>query len=407
MQLPGHLLGWAIAALAGIVLFLSSWIVVPAPTFTLLPLGVGAPEISPVLLLANGILLGLSLWLRLDTPLRVIAIALSMAGLVLSSLPLLQLPATVQRAEAQMQATLGPGYANQIPSPLQPYLRPHPFSPLALVTGLPNFNLQPHRQTLLAADGTPLELEIYQPPQSTTLEVTPVIVTIYGGAWQRGEPAETARFSTYMAAQGYAVVAIDYRHAPQHRFPAQLEDVQAALRWIVNQSASYGFDPNHLALVGWSAGAHLAMLAAFQPDGVPVRAVVNYYGPVNLAAGYRNPPVPDPINSRAVLEAFLGGTPEQLPSLYQQASPIHHVRPGLPTTLLIYGQRDHIVKPTFGQQLHTALQTSGNQAALIALPWSEHAFDAVFRGLGNQIALYYTERFIAHCLQANKPPNPA
>jgi acetyl esterase/lipase len=400
MQLSGHLLAWAILLLAGLFLFLSSWIVIPAPIFALLPLGVGAPEISPLLLLGNGILLGLSLCLRLDTPLRFIAIALSTAGLVLSSLPLLQLPATLQRAEAQMQAALGPDYATRISPRLQPYLRSHPFVPLAFVQGLPNPSLQPQRQTWLASDGTPLKLDIYQPPQSTSLgALWPVIVTIYGGAWQRGEPKETARFSTYMAAQGYAVVAIDYRHAPQHRFPAQLEDVQAALVWLVEQAPTYGFDPNRLALVGWSAGAHLAMLAAFQPGAVPVQAVVSYYGPVDLPAGYRNPPVPDPINSRAVLEAFLGGTPEQLPDLYQQASPIHYIRPGLPPTLLIYGQRDHIVKPLFGRQLHSALQAEGNSAALVLLPWSEHAFDAVFRGLGNQLALYYTERFLAQRLK--------
>lgn len=387
---------WAIALLAAIALFLSSWIVVPAPTMLLLPLGVGAPEVSPFLLLIQGVLLGLALPLKLPGPLKSLVIAMATMGLVLSSLPLLQVPATVRRAEAQMQS-LGPDYGGQRPPNGQPFLRSRPFALLDLLRGLPEGAIAPERQTVMTPDGAALALDIYQPPGAPGLH--PAIVTIYGGAWQRGAPGATARFSSYMAAQGYTVFAIDYRHAPEHRFPTQIEDVQAALAWTRDRAATYSIDPSRMALVGWSAGAHLAMLAAYGPGALPMRAVVSYYGPVNLAAGYYDPPVPDPIDTTAVLESFLGGDPQQLPALYQQASPIFAVRPGLPPTLLIYGQRDHLVQLSYGQQMHEALLASGNPAALIAIPWAEHAFDAVFRGPGNQIALYYTERFLAWALR--------
>ncbi|NER85439.1 MAG: alpha/beta hydrolase, partial [Leptolyngbya sp. SIO1D8] len=220
-----------------------------------------------------------------------------------------------------------------------------------------------------------------------------------GGAWQRGKPSHIARFSRYMVAQGYTVVAIDYRHAPEYRFPTQLQDVQTALQWVQANAVAYDIDLNRLALAGWSAGAHLVLLAAYQPDALPVKAVVNYYGPTNLAEGYRDLPVPDPIDTRAVLEAFLGGSPEQMPQAYQLASPIHHVRLGLPPTLLIYGGRDHLVKPIFGQQLDERLRAIGNASVLLNLPWAEHVFDSVFRGISNQMALYYTERFLAWSLR--------
>jgi acetyl esterase/lipase len=388
--------GWAIALLAAIALFLSSWIVVPAPTLFLLPLGVGAPEVSPFLLLSQGILLGLALLIKFPGPLKILVIAMAAMGLVLSSLPLLQVPATVGRAEGQMQS-LGTPYSGQLPPNGQPFLRPSPFALIDLVQGLPEGAIAPERQMVITPDGAALAVDIYQPPSAQGPH--PAIVTLYGGAWQRGAPAATARFSAYMAAQGYTVFAIDYRHAPEHQFPTQIEDVQAALSWIGDRATTYSIAPDRVALVGWSAGAHLAMLAAYQPEGLPVRAVVNYYGPVNLVEGYYDPPVPDPIDTIAVLESFLGGNPEQLPELYQQASPIFSVRPGLPPTLLIYGQRDHVVKPSYGQQLYAQLRASGNPAALIALPWAEHAFDAVFRGPSNQIALYYTERFLAGALR--------
>ncbi|MBD1872587.1 alpha/beta hydrolase [Nodosilinea sp. FACHB-131] len=406
-----QLVDWTIAALAAIALFLSLWIVIPAPTFFLLPLGVGAPEVSSFLLLGQGMVLAFAVVRRgakvekrgrSRSFVWFLTLGFSATGLVLSSLPLLQLPATVRRAEAQMQRALGANYSSQIPAQVRPLLRSRPFILGDLIWGLPEPATAPQRQTVLTPDGATLALDIYQPPKSPTQQTPhPAIVTIYGGAWQRGEPAATTRFSAYMAAQGYTVVAIDYRHAPAYRFPTQLEDVQTALKWVGDRAPDYSIDLNRIALVGWSAGAHLAMLAAYEPRGLPVQAVVNYYGPINLSAGYYDPPVPDPIDTRAVLETLLGGSPEQLPELYQQASPIFSVRSGLPPTLLIYGQRDHVVKPSYGQQLYEQLQASGNVAAWIALPWAEHAFDAVFRGPSNQIALYYTERFLAWALRPN------
>jgi acetyl esterase/lipase len=201
-----------------------------------------------------------------------------------------------------------------------------------------------------------------------------------------------------MTAQGYTVVAIDYRHAPRYRFPAQLQDVQAALQFILQQAANYEIDPTRIAVMGWSAGAHLASLAAYQPNTTPFRAVINYYGPTNLLQGYNEPPSPDPINTKAVLTAFLGGSPQQVATQYNLASPVNYVKSNLPPTLLIYGDRDHLVKPIFGQQLYQRLRATGNTAILIKIPWAEHSFDSVFAGMSNQIALYYTERFLAWAL---------
>ncbi len=332
-------------------LFLSSWIIVPAPNFTLLPLAVGSPEISPILLIGNLIALLLSFTAKKQLLLARIAIGFSLSGILLSSLPLLQLPSTIQQAEAQMQPLLS---NLQIPADLQAKMRRHPFVLADLFTGLAKPKVRHHQQNFAAADGTPLNIEIYQP---LTTGKHPAIVTIYGGAWRSGEPAQKATFNQYMAAQGYTVVAIDYRHAPQYRYPAQIQDVQAALNFILQQAANYEIDSSRIAVIGWSAGAHLALLAAYQPNTTPIRAVINYYGPTNLLQGYKEPPSPDPINTKAVLTAFLGGSPEEVETQYKLASPINYVKSNLPPTLLIYGDRDHLVKPIFGQQLYQRLQS--------------------------------------------------
>ncbi|QLE58850.1 alpha/beta hydrolase [Nostoc sp. TCL26-01] len=384
---------WLGLILSFIGLFLSIWIVIPAPNFTLLPLAVGSPEISPILIIGNSIALLLSFSQSKYFLLSRIAVSCSLLALILSCIPLWQLPTTIQQAQTQMQAVLGNW---QIPADLQAKMRPRPFVLADLFTGLAKPKVRQSSHTFAAADGTPLSLEIYQPMVTGRY---PAIAAIYGGAWQRGKPTQNARFNSYIAAQGYTVVAIDYRHAPRYRFPAQLQDVAAALQFMIQQAETYEIDPTRIAVIGWSSGGHLATLAAYQLNNIPIRAVINYYAPTNLLQGYTDPPSPDPINTKAVLQALLGGSPEQVPTLYQEASPINHVKPNLPPTLLIYGDRDHLVKSIFGQQLYQRLQATGNKAIFLKIPWAEHSFDAVFNGMGNQIALYHIERFLAWALR--------
>lgn len=385
---------------SGLGFFLSLWIVVPAPTFALLPLSVGAPEVSPWLIVGNAIaaLLALS---QYQHPLGRIALVASVVGLLLSSLPLSQLPAAQRAMTMTMQQNLGIENLDQenlnykLPSLLQ--MRPQPFRWVDTFRGIPLTAVR-HDSGIVFAEieNERLTLDVYRPP---TPGRYPTIVVIYGGAWQNGNPSLDADFNRYMAAQGYTMIAIDYRHAPRYQFPSQLLDVQRAMQFIQQHAADYDVDLDRMAVMGRSAGAHLAMLLAYQPDATPIRAVVNYYGPVDLAAGYQDPPVPDPIDTRAVLEAFLGGSPQQVPEQYELASPIHYIKPNLPPTLLIYGSRDHVVEAKYGQQLLDRLQASGNTAVLLEIPWAEHAFDAVFSGVSNQLALYYTGRFLAWALQ--------
>lgn len=380
-------------------LFLSLWVVVPAPTSWLLPLGVGVPEVTPWLFFVNAIALIL-VFLRLHEgwPYN-IALVCSLLGLLLSLLPLLQFPSANARFATQMQTVLGTDYLTKVPQSEVLPMRPHPFILADVFRGIFVKEVRIDRGIVFAKpDGVELKLNVYRPLPTGKY---PTIIMIYGGAWRTGTPNNDETFSRYMAAQGYSVVAIDYRHAPEYRFPAQLEDVQAALLYIQSHADELEVDIERMAVMGRSAGAHLAMMAAYQPDAVPVRAVVNYYGPVNLTNGYYNPPFPNPIDTRAVLCAFLGGTPEELAEIYRKASPISYIRPELPPTLLVYAGRDHIVQAKFGRKLYEQLQATGNRAVWLEIPWAEHAFDAVFNGVSNQLALYYTERFLAWALKSS------
>lgn len=384
--------------LSFISLFLSSWIIVPAPNMFLLKLGVGAPEISPGLFLLNLFSLLFSFICIHNYQLRYPAYIASFIGLLICGRVLVNIaPTQIQMAKAMKQG-LGANYLERIPVQLSAKMQTHPFNLLNAFRGIPLGKTRHQKDIVFATPaGVPLQMEVYQPPE---VGKYPAVVVIYGGAWQIGNPSDYPEFNQYIANQGYTVFAIDYRHAPQYRFPAQLDDVRTALDFIRKHAAEYEADPERIVLFGRSAGAHLAMLAAYQPDAPPIRGVVSYYGPVNLTEEYKEPPHPDPINVRAVLETFIGGSPEELPTQYQIASPIDYLTRPLPPTLLIYASRDHLVEARFGRQMYQTLLQSGNTAVLLEIPWAEHAFDAVFGGVSNQLALYHTERFLAWALSS-------
>ena len=390
---------WLALGLAVPSVFVAMWIVVPAPNRVLLPLAVGAPEVSALLLLAAAIALLLALAdVRWQARARWAAIG-AVVAIGLSASPFVRFHAVADDADQSLRLALGGDYFTRIPAGQRAHFRAAPLAVSSLFRGLgrPSDSVMVTRHArIVDATGAQMTYDVYQP---TTAGLHPVLVQIYGGAWQRGEPSDFAEFATYIAAQGYVVFAIDYRHAPQYRFPAQLDDVRTALRLLNANAARWQADMTRLVLIGRSAGAHLAMLAAYAPDAPPIRGVIDYYGPVDLVEGYRHPPSPDPLQVRPVEEALMGGTPDAMLDRYRVASPISFVTRHLPPTLLIYGGRDHIVEPRFGDLLAGRLRAEGNTVVHVEIPWAEHAFDTVPNGPSGQLARYVTERFLASVTQ--------
>jgi acetyl esterase/lipase len=382
-----------VLAIAG--LFLSAWIVLPPPNFFFLRLAVGAPEVSPWLIGLQAIALLLLLTTYSTSWLKPVALACVAIALVLSTLPLVQLPQLIRKAD---QAMIQSG----IPAQSLERGRSRPFVFWDVFRGIAIAPTRPAQVIQFAnPQGEPLAMNVYQPlppgdQPAGTKSKYPAVIVIHGGGWQGGRPGDNAAVSRYLAAQGYTVLAITYRLAPRHRFPAQLEDVRAAIAYIRQHADDLEVDVSRMALMGRSAGAHLAMLAGYEDvlNAPPLRGVVNYYGPVDLTEGYYDPPKPDPIDTIRLLEDLLGGTPKELSELYKLASPLTFARAGVPPSLLIYGGRDHVVQAKFGRGLAERLRQTGNVAMFLEIPWAEHAFDAIFPGVSNQVALYYTERFL-------------
>jgi acetyl esterase/lipase len=201
-------------------------------------------------------------------------------------------------------------------------------------------------------------------PKSLTHSV-PGLIWIHGGAWQAGSKAEFEKILRDSAEAGYVAVSINYRLAPKHVFPAQIEDCKCAVRWFRSNAEKLHVDPNRIGVVGSSAGAHLALMlgAMDSADGLEgdggsqetssrVQAVVSYAGPTNLLAE-----LPDV--SKPLLATFLGGPQPEKADAARKASPITYVNAGDPPMLLIQGTKDPLVPYDQAYQMAEALTKAG------------------------------------------------
>jgi acetyl esterase/lipase len=386
--LLGRVRDAAILALAAGALSLEIWTVVPPPTMPILAVTVLLPECAPFAAVAcAGIAFAAFRWTR--GRVRTAALVASGVALGCALAPLVELPSAVAAAERELGAGGWGGDAGAL----------RPFDLAVLVRGYQTPTGVTVRRNLpvVTKDGARLALDLYR---SAIPGSRPTLIVIYGGAWMFGNRDDSAELASAFAARGYTVAAIDYRHAPAHRFPTQPGDVRAAMETLARHALAWGIDRNRVAILGSSSGAELALLAAYEPGPLTIRAVVGYYAPTDLVDGYLRPPQPDPADVRSILKSYLGGTPHERAGDYREASPITHVREGLPPTLLIVGTRDELVPPRFQRAMRDTLRARGVPVAAIEIPWSNHAFDAIPNGLGGQIARSATDRFLRATLAA-------
>lgn len=264
-------------------------------------------------------------------------------------------------------------------------------------------------------DGHPLRLDVYQP--SSTLRdqqrdgasrpLSSAVIVIHGGSWSGGEKSDFATYDRWLAAGGRVVFDVEYRLANNtQQFPAQLADIKCAIGWVKSHAAQYHVDPEQLALLGRSAGGQLALLAAYtasapppQPDScdaqdTSVRAVISFYGPTDLAWDYTHPGRPDVIDTKHVLENYLGGSPASAPQAYASASPIEHVSAQSPPTLFLHGGHDQLVRAENVERIIPKLEAAGVPFSYVYLPWANHGFDYNFNGWSSQIAQAEIVKFL-------------
>ena len=224
----------------------------------------------------------------------------------------------------------------------------------------------------------------------------PLVVFIHGGAWLFGHPEVTnpvyRRIDPIgkLLRAGFAVARISYRFSGEGRFPTQLHDCKAAVRFLRNRAALFGVDAGRFATMGDSAGGHLAALVGLTCDRADlegdvgevtgssaVRAVIDWFGPAELLT-MRDQALPDGMKGQDDAESpesrLVGGPIQRRRARAIAASPINYVSPSAPPFHIQHGTRDRLVPITQSEALHAALVAAGADSTLVAIEGADHCF---------------------------------
>jgi acetyl esterase/lipase len=218
------------------------------------------------------------------------------------------------------------------------------------------------------------KMDVYLPAGRSSA-TTKAIILIHGGGWNQGDKTD---FNIYVDTlkkrlPGYAIFNINYRLATgsANLFPSQEMDVKAAIDFIYNKRTEYKIS-DKFVLLGASAGGHLSLLHAYKyTSPVKIKAVVDFFGPTDLAAMYNNPPNP---LVPALLFQVTGGTPTTHATIYQQSSPINFVTGQSPPTIILHGGVDIVVAFSQSVLLDTKLQQMGVTHQYVFYPTENHGW---------------------------------
>ena len=232
-------------------------------------------------------------------------------------------------------------------------------------------------------NGKSLQLDIYKPKNSD--KPLPLLVFIHGGSWSHGKRSDYMVYLMSFVKKGYMTATVSYRLLKDGPYPACVEDITDAVQWFYRNGEKYGYDPDRIALIGGSAGAHLALLAAYEwkkPRAINdttvteksrhrIKAVVDIYGPIDLTTDYAK-------NQRLV-NNLIGHPYSETPELYREASPISYLDKSDPPTMIIHGTSDDLVPISQSDFLKTRLDSLAIPNVYYRFPGWPHAMDVVLR----------------------------
>jgi acetyl esterase/lipase len=260
------------------------------------------------------------------------------------------------------------------------------------------------RNIQYAEGGKRARLDIYR-PEGVDLDKAPVLLQVHGGGWTIGTKEQQGLLlMNRMAARGWVCVAINYRLAPKHPFPAQIIDVKRALAWTHEHIASYGGDPSYVVITGGSAGGHLAALAALTP-GLPeyqpgfehadtsVAACVPFYGIYDMVGDDGDRYTVGLRDSFLAKRVFLSDPREHLDD-YRRASPIEHVTEDAPDFFVIHGENDTLVSVRQARAFVKRMREQSRASVTYAeLPSAQHAFE-VFGSVRSHHVIKAVQRWL-------------
>ncbi|CAF1258526.1 unnamed protein product [Adineta steineri] len=245
--------------------------------------------------------------------------------------------------------------------------------------------------TYVTYDDITLKLDYY--PSAITGK-RPCVLVIHGGSWISGSRKQLPELNSHLARIGYHVVAINYRLAPKWKCPAPIEDTHAALNYLRDHADELNIDIDNFILLGRSAGGQIALLSAYTLEKLGIKGAINFYGPVDMIWGYKNPTNPLVLDSHETLVRYVGGTYEDIPEKYKASSPIEFVKKSTVPTLSFHGATDPLVFDEHARRLAAKLKENEVPNYFLLLPWATHGFDYNLNGPGGQLSTYAIEYFL-------------
>lgn len=292
--------------------------------------------------------------------------------------------------EATLRESLGADYLDRLEEPLDVPMSSS-WREIARPFKLVGKDIEVIRDVNYRVGGSRARLDVYR-PQERDLRKAPVLVQVHGGGWTIGDKRQQGLLlMDRMARRGWVCVAPNYRLAPKHPFPAQIDDVRTALEWVKEHIEEYGGDPSYIVITGGSAGGHLAALAALTEPGIS--ACVPFYGVYDMAN------LTDDRHARSMRDWYLAPrvfrrSPKEYLDDFVQASPLAHVGPGAPDFFVIHGSNDTLVNVGQARAFVQALEEKSDATVTYSeLPGTQHAFE-VFGSIRSHHVIKAVERWL-------------
>jgi len=246
--------------------------------------------------------------------------------------------------------------------------------------------------------GKALMLDLFVPP---AVAAAPLVVFVHGGA-RMGDRTMLSRLLVDLGAfewlplHGFAVASVDYRLSSEAHWPACVDDIDAALRWLLEHGRGYGIDTSRVAIWGESAGGYLALMsglaAAERSDAI--RGLIDWYAPVNFftMAAHGAPRTDEPDSRESEL---LGAPVQTVPELADRANPCRRVRPSSPPLLIMHGTADTDVPFARAVELSNAYRAAGASVDLTAVEHGRHLFPGEDPTELGEVVLRFLNRVLA------------
>jgi acetyl esterase/lipase len=346
---------------------------------------------------------------------------------------------TIPDSQDLFADAFGPDWQDQISQERRSQLPSQRWSPVRIPPGGAVF-----QQNLVVGqsikNGRPLLADLWQPNPETPCSGLGLIYA-HGSGWRIGDKdLGTRTFFRHLTGQGHVVLDLAYTLWPQADIKDMVGEVFQAIYWLKENSSDYGVNPERIVLMGGSAGGQLALTAAYAPNHLAfipstdagdtsVHGVIAFYPPVDFLAQnfeiqeqlMKKPNVIDNAAINFITSLFMmrseyfkgdnkgdletpnyismiiGTDPEEDPELYQLLSPINHVGPHCPPTLILQGSDDCLVSAETVRKMHQKLQAEGVPSVMVEFSYTEHGFDLVFPQISPvaQAALNDVEHFLA------------